>query len=150
MKFYVIYSPPLRENSGGILVLHTLGKKIQEKGYKVFMFSDSTYDDLNTINANEFGKIKNNCIVIYPEIVIGNPLNAPNVIRWVLNRVGNIGGDTSTWGKNDSVYLLWDWFNMDKSININGYLRVWDEIFFIANHHTAIFEIRERYPLISS
>lgn len=126
MKFYVIYSPPLRENSGGILVLHTLGRKIQEKGYRVFMFSNKTYEDLNTISVTEFDKIKHRCIVIYPEIVIGNPLNAPNVVRLILNKVGNIGGDISTWSENDSVYLFWDWFNINKSMKIDGYLRVWN------------------------
>jgi hypothetical protein len=33
-------------------------------------------------------------IVIYPEIVVGNPLNARRVVRWTLNNPGLLGGET--------------------------------------------------------
>lgn len=123
---YIIYSPGYRENSGGIVVLHNLGKKLQEKGHTVFMLSPNTLKGLQTINAQQAAEIKDDCWVIYPEIVNGNPLQASNVVRWVLNTPGYIGGNSNTWSENDLVFLLWDYFELDPKISIEGYLRVWD------------------------
>lgn len=40
--------------------------------------------------------------VVYPEIVLGNPLEAARVVRWELNKVGFFGfGDAGTWGPDD-------------------------------------------------
>jgi len=33
-------------------------------------------------------------VVIYPEVVMGNPLKAQKIIRWVMNDPGLLGGDT--------------------------------------------------------
>lgn len=123
---YIIYSPPYRKNSGGIVVLHTLGKKLKQAGNNVFMLSGKSVDGLPTIDLNEANKIKEQCWVIYPEIVEGNPLNATNVIRWVLNSPGYIGGNSDTWADTDLVYCLWDYFELDSKINTEGYLRVFD------------------------
>jgi hypothetical protein len=40
-------------------------------------------------------------VVIYPEVVVGNPLMRPQVVRWLLNKVGVIGGDKKSWGDGD-------------------------------------------------
>ena len=32
-------------------------------------------------------------IMVYPEVVSGNPYNMPNVVRWLLNKPGLLGGD---------------------------------------------------------
>lgn len=120
MKNYVIFTPSLKENSGGVLVLHTLGRRLQEKGCKVYMFCEHTFDDLNVITQSEFDKINDECIVIYPEIYGGNPLKAKNVVRWILFHCGR------KWDKNDMVYLLWDFFSINNSVRVDGYLRVID------------------------
>jgi hypothetical protein len=43
--------------------------------------------------ANAHAKAKRLPIVIYPETVSGNPLNAPRVVRYLLNYAGALGGD---------------------------------------------------------
>lgn len=42
-------------------------------------------------------------IVIYPEVISGNPLNMPFVVRWLLNKAGHLGGDAE-FVESDLVY----------------------------------------------
>lgn len=49
-------------------------------------------------------------IVIYPEVVNGNPLSARRVVRWVLHEPGRLGGPTS-YAKNEVVFV-YDWQKM--------------------------------------
>ena len=123
---YVIWAPGYRCDSGGIVVLHRLGEKLQEKGCDVYLHSSNSLPGVPLINHSEFESIKETSWVIYPEIVMGNPLNAKNVIRGVLNTPGYIGGNSATWRESDLVYLITDEFEVDTSILVAGYLRIWD------------------------
>jgi hypothetical protein len=123
---YIIVVDSYRPNSGGIAVLHKLGQKLKERGCEVYMFSPKTLSGLQTIDRGGIERIKETSWIIYPEIIMGNPLNVKNVIRWVLNTPGYIGGDSNTWSNNDLVYSIGDYFKIDESINIEGYLKVWD------------------------
>ncbi|MCK2084373.1 WavQ [Aeromonas sp. 3925] len=118
---YVIFSPSYTPNAGGIVVLHKLCHIINECGgnavlYPWFPQFKITKKDMsgcvslmrNTIGSL-FRKYKTNVdfntpvhtgnvlsdndIVIYPEIVFGNPLKATRVIRWLLNKPGYFTGD---------------------------------------------------------
>ena len=62
---------------------------------------------------NDF-PIDDNCVVIYCEGTQGNPLNAKNVVRWMLSKLGqNVPYNwVDTWGKNELVY----YFNSEKKI----------------------------------
>ena len=68
--------------------------------------------------CNDFAKledINDNSVVIYPEIVRGNPLNAKNVVRWILLELGNNTylNNYNSWDKNDLVY---NWETNDKQL----------------------------------
>mgnify|MGYP003669631530 CR=1 FL=1 len=63
------------------------------KYFKLKLKKTVTNDSFNTpIFPKKSLKIDSSFIVIYPEIVDGNPLNAKNVIRWLLHRPGFFSG----------------------------------------------------------
>lgn len=56
-----------------------------------------------------------NSIVLYPDVIYGNPLYATNVIRWFLFK-NRFGGDANAYGKNDLFFSFREFFN-DYSLN---------------------------------
>lgn len=118
---YVIFAPSYSPNAGGIVVLHKLCHIINNCGgnavlYPWFPQFKITKRDLSgcvSLVRNVIGSLfrtyKTNVdfntplhtgqhladtdIVIYPEIVFGNPLKAKKVIRWLLNKPGYFTGD---------------------------------------------------------
>ena len=50
-------------------------------------------------------------IVIYPEVVFGNPFKAKNVVRWALNNPGLISGDTTY--PDDEMVFVYDSQRLD-------------------------------------
>ena len=118
----VVYSPPYDIKCGGIIVMHYLIKLINEKyndkfHAKLFMHNNIRY---NNPFSNEFARIdeiNDNTIVIYPEIVSGNPLNAKNVVRWILLELGiEMPVDHyKKWGLYDLIY------HWETNVNINNY-----------------------------
>jgi hypothetical protein len=70
--------------------------------------------------CNDFARIdeiNDNTVVIYPEIVSGNPLNAKNVVRWILLDLGTEMplDHYKKWGLNDLVYY---WESKENSNNL--------------------------------
>jgi hypothetical protein len=112
----IIYLDPhsFNINVGGVVVLVYIAQKINEHYNSNIV---SIYSS-NTSNVNEHGiKFNNfntnanfdreNTIVIYPEQVRFNPLNAKRVIRWILaEKSFNVGYDENTWDKTDLVYYF--------------------------------------------
>jgi len=130
---YIIFAPSYNRSSGGVIVLHKLCHLINELGgnavvYPLFQQYKISKKDLSglikLINKSidgifrkyktnpEFntpiytGEVTNNDIVIYPELVFGNPLKAKNVIRWLLNKPGFFTGETF-YGANE-LYFKFD------------------------------------------
>jgi len=121
-KIIIYYPYTFSKDIGGVLILTYFAIKINEilNDNVVYLFNDNT-TIINTENFyfNNFTKDRNfnkeNTIVIYAEGVVGNPLNAKYVIRWILAEI-SINSDQDiykSWGKDDLVY----YFNKEEKMN---------------------------------
>jgi len=96
---YYIYAPSYTHKSSGVRTLHLLCHALNEAGCVAQLvcpnnLRGSPYfvnPDLNTpvAVAGQF----ENPIAVYPDIVRGNPLDAKNVVRYLLAPRGAYGGD---------------------------------------------------------
>lgn len=84
MKF-VVYTPGAIETSGGHNVLFRLAKLLSERGHdsKIFVNEMNGRPIIYT-NLARREDVTEDTIVIYPEGIIGNPLGAKRIVRWIL------------------------------------------------------------------
>ena len=80
---YVIFAPFYRHNSAGIRVLYDLQKWLVLAGYDTIVIAG-----IHGYDTTQFAED----IVIYPEVVAGNPLKVRRVVRYILNVPGKLGG----------------------------------------------------------
>jgi hypothetical protein len=109
-KNIIIYPHmPFSDNNGGIVVHYNLANLIDKKGERVRIYNvfdnNSPNHIFNNFYENDF--INDNCIVIYCEGIIGNPLNSKYVIRWMLSEIGkNVSySSLNTWKPLELVYF---------------------------------------------
>ena len=121
MKF-IIFAHSYNEDSGGSIVLHKLCHTLNKLGHESYLYPyfhsrlinkknylKILFYTFRTIMASILIKYKTNkhfntpiykrkkieddYAVIYPEVVNGNPLNAKNVVRWLLYEPGGHTGE---------------------------------------------------------
>lgn len=100
MRPIIIVTPDYTHSSNGIAALHHICHTINSLGgdSRLLMLTDKaivggldhqTNPAWNTPNLQECDKgLVQEGIVIYPEMVKGNPLNAPRVVRWLGHKEG--------------------------------------------------------------
>ncbi|MCC6133798.1 MAG: glycosyltransferase [Gammaproteobacteria bacterium] len=97
---YYIYTFDYRQSSAGIRVLHYLCHALNLIGEEAYVNCEVTNAKLRTPKLTDRIRAKH-CdlglqpIAVYPEVVFGNPTNAPVVARYILNKPGHLGGDDS-------------------------------------------------------
>lgn len=125
-----IYAYSYNENSGGVIALHRLCHLINEvtnhQAYLVphrkyglrqdvkYIFKKPKLDVHTEWNTPIWRKktFPKNSIVVYPEIVKGNPLNIKNVVRWLLHNPGNFTGEID-YGDGELYYRYSSGFSYD-------------------------------------
>ena len=104
---YIIWSLSIKANKGnGPRVLHLLSKALNKRGYDAYMYTTKPYTDGYVYCDKITEELKRTAIVVYPEIVYGNPLQIQNVTRYVLNTPGLLGGN-EYYHKCEAVFT-WD------------------------------------------
>ncbi len=108
---YYIYSANFTDNSAGIKVLHYLCHMLNEIGAEAYLVGCSEESLILRTPLLKGPDVQRHLntgmqpIVIYPEVVTGNPLNIPHVVRWLLNTAGFLGGE-KTFEKSELVYAF--------------------------------------------
>ena len=91
MKF-LIWTKPYDERWGGIITLHSLANDLCILGEEAYVTQKKNPLWLGEVASPEALDLEDTW-VIYPEIISGNPFDAPHVVRWLLNNPGTAGGD---------------------------------------------------------
>lgn len=122
-KTILICTPPYSNRSAGIVVLHELCDSLVRLGYVAHIILMGGNDSGWTYHLTEdpsyyqaqlqkttvppdlgekwVSEVLDKGITIYPEIIIGNPLNARHVVRYFLNGDGVIFGKKSEYQPSD-------------------------------------------------
>lgn len=110
---YYLSAPDYRQSFAGIRALHYLCHFLNECGYEAYVTSETTHPGLRAPTLG--GRILRQHflagrrpIVLYPEIVSGNPLGGETVVRWLLNKPGHLGGDTR-YAASDLIFYFDPW-----------------------------------------
>jgi len=103
--------------NGGLIALHKLAFELADRGHNVYIFCEPNYPHPNIkvipklTESTEDGELYfwdqfsfhiDTTISIYPEIVMGNPINTKHVVRWILYHT-QIGIEQS-FGENDIYF----------------------------------------------
>lgn len=105
---YLIWAPRWIESSAGVRAMHYLSHAINEMGSRAFLvIAEPAHAGQSRLNprllapeltsdaAKALEHSGDSPIAVYPEDVIGNPLNAPTVVRILWNYAGALGGPKS-------------------------------------------------------
>jgi len=144
MKF-IIVTRGYDDDSGGIVVLHQLCDRLNKLGYEAYLwpFFKPPLDFSNPFKAaylffryfrkNIKYRFKKNpklntptasyedledSVIVYPEVMVGNPLQAQKVVRWLLHKPGFNNGGKIEFGKDD-LFFYYDKAFDDSRFNVH-------------------------------
>lgn len=137
MKPFIIYTYDYNPGVGGIKVMHKLCHLLNTNGYTSYLMpihiNENFYTcaDYNTpLITQEVLDNLDDTIVVYPEGIKQNPLNAKNVVRWILGPSNP--GDYNTYAPSDIVYWYMDYYFTEAVGQRENQL-------FISEYHDDIF-----------
>ncbi len=94
---YYIYAPDYRRSSAGIRVMHMLCDALNRSGQEAYVTGKVLNPELMTPRlSDELVELHRSQglepVMVYPEIIDGNPLKGSTVVRYLLNQPGFIEG----------------------------------------------------------
>jgi hypothetical protein len=140
---FVIFTPEYNDDVGGVIALHRLCDLLNGLGHRARLWPKKrplfdrlrpfrsgtrllryalkqrpfrTFDGFDTPLATPRDLC--DAIVVYPEVIAGNPLRARRVVRWFLHKPGFHSGRVD-YGRDELYFFFQHSFN-DSSINPNG------------------------------
>lgn len=139
---FIVYAPGhYTPNGGGCVALHKLANNIALCGEKSYIMTDSKRHDYlgEVVSFEQAKELAKDGIVIYPEVIIGNPLNANHVMRWILYYVKH-SHDYGLFGERDLIYKYAEHFTLRREQPIHGELRAVElnlDIFYNRNEERS-------------
>jgi hypothetical protein len=97
---FTVFAPEYNDKSAGAWMLHFLCDQLNRLGYEcsLVIYTPGKAINPNFITPQSFEPEN---IVIYPEIITNNPLNAKKVVRYLLNTEGLLRNKMIDWGATD-------------------------------------------------
>lgn len=128
---YIFYLPAPTKRSAGISYLHSLISDLRELGFEAYWTNDFRFAILESdirepshwipfygaLHMVRFGKV----VAVYPEVITGNPLGCPKVVRLICNFPGLLGGDTD-YSPSEKVYLYSKFITAGYKGKVDGFL----------------------------
>lgn len=102
---FAIAAPQYTHRSGGIRALYRLCQVLNLRGIPTAILPLHPFDTLPIPPVPLVDRVRPDTIVIYPEVVLGNPAGATRVVRWCLNYPGHLGGGVD-FPEQDFVFVL--------------------------------------------
>jgi hypothetical protein len=116
-------------NIGGVVALHKLANILSTLNPETYVVCDYTFPESNAkiISYNDSHDLASDkdSVVIYPETIQNNLLNAKNIIRWVLYYPGFHGG-TKEYDINEHVFLYHKEYGKNTKYQNNPILTIID------------------------
>lgn len=105
---FLLVAPGYNHRSAGIRALYRLCHHLNRSGYPsaVIPIPGHSIENYSPWFVYAFQGEIDNEIVLYPEIVSGNPYKAKRVVRWVMNEPGLLGGEKQY--SDDEVVFVYD------------------------------------------
>jgi hypothetical protein len=136
-KPFIIYTYDYSPGIGGVKVMHKLCDLLNNNGFEAYLMPIHLTDDFYTCSdyntpliTQEILDNLDDAVVIYPEGIKYNPLNAKNVVRWILGPSRH--EDAETYNKADLIYWYMDYYYTD-------YLGQKENQLLISEFHNDIF-----------
>lgn len=104
----IIWTPKLDDRVGGIIVLHQLAMDLRDLGVRSMLYNPEgeRYENPFCSDFAELIDVDERTVVVYPEVIEGNPLKGVNVVRWMLCDLGvhKPRAIFKSWDKKDLVF----------------------------------------------
>jgi len=108
---YYIVAPDYTHKSAGIRLLHQLCSVLNQMGHEAYMVTNKINGALWTPRLTDETKVAHYLtgkkpIVVYPEVIKGQPLGFGLPVRYVLNYPGLLGGGDRNYQDNETIFTF--------------------------------------------